>query len=132
MVPKAVDELLRWIPHKHGVGQPRIATVDIEVGGARIAAGDIVYVSYVAANWDEEVYPEPGRIDFERQGPPHVAFGHGPHFCVGPLLARMESEVLLATLADRLPGLRLAIPADRVRWQTEVLIRGPVDLPVAW
>ncbi|MGI5532105.1 cytochrome P450 [Streptomyces syringium] len=132
VVPKAVDELLRWIPHKHGVGQPRIATVDIEVGGARIAAGDIVYVSYVAANWDEEVYPEPGRIDFERQGPPHVAFGHGPHFCVGPLLARMESEVLLSTLADRLPGLRLAIPADRVQWQTEVLIRGPVDLPVAW
>ncbi|MET9645500.1 cytochrome P450 [Streptomyces syringium] len=132
VVPKAVDELLRWIPHKHGIGQPRIATVDIEVGGAQITAGDIVYVSYVAANWDEEVYPEPDRIDFDRQGPPHVAFGHGPHFCVGPLLARMESEVLLSTLADRLPGLRLAIPADQVPWQTEVLIRGPVELPVAW
>ncbi|GGR28269.1 cytochrome P450 [Streptomyces netropsis] len=132
VVPKAVDELLRWIPHKHGIGQPRIATVDVEVGGSQIAAGDIVYVSYVAANWDEEVYPDPDRIDFDRQGPPHVAFGHGPHFCVGPLLARMESEVLLSTLARRLPELRLAIPADQVRWQTEVLIRGPIDLPVAW
>ncbi|NJP81328.1 cytochrome P450, partial [Streptomyces sp. AA8] len=94
--------------------------------------GEFVYVSYVAANWDEQVYPDPGRIDVDRQGPPHVAFGHGPHFCVGPMLARMESELLLATLARRLPTMRLATPQAEVRWQTEVLIRGPVALPVTW
>lgn len=132
LVPRAVEELLRWIPHKHGVGQPRIATEDVKVGGVVIRRGEFVYVSYVAANWDEQVYPDPGRIDFDRQGPPHVAFGYGPHFCVGPLLARMESEVLLSTLVRRLPTIRLAIPQTRVRWQTEVLIRGPVDLPVTW
>ncbi|MFC5148250.1 cytochrome P450 [Streptomyces aureoversilis] len=132
LVPQAVEELLRWIPHKHGVGQPRIATEDVEVGGVLIRQGDFVYVSYVAANWDEQVYPDPGRIDVDRQGPPHVAFGHGPHFCVGPMLARMESELLLATLARRLPTMRLATPRTQVRWQTEVLIRGPVDLPVTW
>ncbi|MEH6373482.1 cytochrome P450 [Streptomyces sp. KLMMK] len=132
LVPQAVEELLRWIPHKHGVGQPRIATEDVEVGGVLVRQGEFVYVSYVAANWDEQVYPDPGRIDVDRQGPPHVAFGHGPHFCVGPMLARMESELLLATLARRLPTMRLATPRTEVRWQTEVLIRGPVDLPVTW
>lgn len=132
LVPRAVEELLRWIPHKHGVGQPRIATQDVEVGGVLIRDGEFVYVSYVAANWDEQVYPDPERIDVERQGPPHLAFGHGPHYCVGPLLARMESEVLLSTLINRLPDLRLALPPEQVRWQTDVLIRGPVDLPVTW
>ncbi|MCQ8771615.1 cytochrome P450 [Streptomyces telluris] len=132
LVPQAVEELLRWIPHKHGVGQPRVATEDVEVGGVLIRQGEFVYVSYVAANWDEQVYPDPGRIDVDRQGPPHVAFGHGPHFCVGPMLARMESELLLATLARRLPTMRLATPQAEVRWQTEVLIRGPVALPVTW
>ncbi|MFD9818937.1 cytochrome P450 [Streptomyces violascens] len=132
LVPQAVEELLRWIPHKHGVGQPRIATQDVEVGGLLIRDGEFVYVSYVAANWDELVYPDPERIDVERQGPPHLAFGHGPHYCVGPLLARMESEVLLSTLINRLPDLRLALPPEQVRWQTNVLIRGPVDLPVTW
>lgn len=104
LVPKAVEELLPWIPHKHGVGQPRIATEDVEVGGVMIRVGEFVYVSYVAANWDPQVYPDPGRIDFERQGPPHLAFGHGPHYCVGPQLARMESEVLLSTLISRFAG----------------------------
>jgi biflaviolin synthase len=132
MMSRAVEELLRWIPHKHGLGQPRIATADVEIGGVPIREGEFVYVSYVTANWDERVFPDPGRIDFDRQGPPHLAFGNGPHHCVSPLLARMESEVLLSTLVNRLPELRLAIPAEQVRWQTDVLIRGPIALPVTW
>ncbi|MEV6250356.1 cytochrome P450 [Streptomyces sp. NPDC051742] len=131
-VPQAVDELLRWVPHKHGVGQPRIATEDVRVGEALVREGEYVYVSYVAANWDERVYPQAGDIDFDRQGPRHLAFGNGPHFCVGPLLARMEAEVLLSTLTARLPTLRLSVPHDRVPWQTDILIRGPRTLPVTW
>ncbi|MGI5478740.1 cytochrome P450 [Streptomyces lavendofoliae] len=131
-VPAAVEELLRWVPHKHGVGQPRVATEDVEVGGVRIRRGDAVYVSYVAANWDESCYPEPDRIDIDRQGPPHLAFGHGPHHCVAPLLARMEAELLLTALVERLPELRLAVDPGEVVWQKDVLIRGPVGLPVTW
>ncbi|GHE90906.1 biflaviolin synthase CYP158A2 [Streptomyces longispororuber] len=131
-VPRAVTELFRWVPHKHGVGQPRVATEDVVVGGEVIREGEYVYVSYVAANWDARVYPDPGRIDFDRQGPPHLAFGHGPHFCVGPLLAQVEAEVLLAGLTERLPSLRLAVPVAEVPWQTRVLIRGPEALPVRW
>ncbi|MFD3518467.1 cytochrome P450 [Streptomyces sp. NPDC058657] len=132
LMPRAVEELLRWIPHKHGVGQPRIATKDVRVGGVLVRAGEFVYVSYVAANRDERVYPVPDRIDLDREGPPHLAFGHGPHFCIGPLLARTESEILLTTLLTRWPGLGLAVPAEEVPWQTEVLIRGPEALPVRW
>ncbi|MFI8320665.1 cytochrome P450 [Streptomyces sp. NPDC085529] len=131
-VPAAVEELLRWIPHKHGVGQPRVATEDVEVGGVEIRRGEAVYVSYVAANWDESHYPDPGRVDIDRQGPPHLAFGHGPHHCVAPLLARLEAELLLSTLVERLPDLRLAVDAGEVEWQKDVLIRGPVGLPVTW
>ncbi|MFI0989175.1 cytochrome P450 [Streptomyces exfoliatus] len=131
-VPQAVDELLRWVPHKHGVGQPRIATENVRVGEALVREGEYVYVSYVAANWDERVYPQAGDIDFDREGPRHLAFGNGPHFCVGPLLARMEAEVLLSTLTARLPTLRLSVPRDRIPWQTDILIRGPRTLPVTW
>lgn len=129
-VPAAVEELLRWIPHKDGVGQPRVATEDVEVGGVRIRRGEAVYVSYVAANWDEACYPEPGRIDIDRQGRPHLAFGCGAHHCVAPLLARLEAELLLTTLVERLPDLRLAVDPGEVIWQKNVLIRGPVGLPV--
>lgn len=132
LAPQAVEELLRWIPHKNGIGQPRIATEDIEVGGVLIRTGEYVYVSYVAANWDDHAYHQPQHIDLHRQGPPHMAFGHGPHFCMGPALARMEAEILLTTLPGRFPSLRLAIPAAQVQWQTSALIRGPVALPVTW
>jgi biflaviolin synthase len=132
LVPQAVEELLRWVPHKHAVGQPRIATQDVEVGGRLIRAGEFVYVSFVAANRDGTVYPDPDRIDFDRQGPPHLAFGHGPHYCVAPMLARMESELLLSHLVTRYPDLALAVRPEQVRWQRDVVIRGPVDLPVRW
>ncbi|GHH57449.1 cytochrome P450 [Streptomyces candidus] len=128
-VPAAVEELLRWIPHKHGVGQARIATEDVEVGGVLIRRGEAVYVSYVAANWDERCYPGPHRIDIDREGPPQLAFGHGPHHCLAPLLARMGAELLLTT---RLPDLRLATDPEDVLWQKDVLIRGPIALPVTW
>ncbi|MFV0131665.1 cytochrome P450 [Streptomyces sp. HMX112] len=131
-VPAAVEELLRWIPHKHGVGQARIATEDVEVGGVLIRRGEAVYVSYVAANWDEQGYPEPHRIDIDRKGPPHLAFGYGPHHCLAPLLARLEAELLLTTLLTRLPDLRLATDPSNVPWQKDVLIRGPEALPVTW
>ncbi|GAA0529870.1 biflaviolin synthase CYP158A2 [Saccharopolyspora subtropica] len=132
LVPRAVEELLRYVPHKRGVGQPRVATEDVEIRGVRIRAGEAVYVSYVAANWDEEVFADPGRVDVDREEIPHLAFGHGPHYCMGPLLARMEEQVLLEGLLDRLAGVRLAVPVEQVPWQRDALIRRPVALPVTW
>ncbi|CAL9606801.1 Biflaviolin synthase CYP158A2 [Streptomyces sp. enrichment culture] len=130
--PGAIEELLRYIPHRSAVGLSRIALEDVTVAGARIRAGDAVYVSYLAANRDPDVFPDPERIDFGRSPNPHVAFGYGPHFCVGAMLARLESELLVDALADRFPGLRLAVPAEEVRFRQGALIRGPESMPVTW
>ncbi|MBC9715082.1 cytochrome P450 [Streptomyces sp. TRM66268-LWL] len=130
--PGAIDELLRYIPHRNSVGLSRIAMEDVTVAGVEIAAGDAVYVSYLAANRDPEVFPDPDTIDFTRSPNPHVAFGHGPHYCVGGMLARLESELIIGTLLDRLPDLALAVPEDELRWRPGALIRGPEGLPVTW
>ncbi|MER6124566.1 cytochrome P450 [Streptomyces sp. NPDC001795] len=130
--PQAIDELLRYIPHRSAVGLSRIAMEDVEIRGVRIRAGDPVYVSYLAANRDPDVFPDPGTIDLTRNPNPHVAFGFGPHYCPGGMLARLESELLVDALLDRLPGLRLAVPPDQVPFKKGALIRGPEALPVAW
>ncbi|WP_309052841.1 cytochrome P450 [Streptomyces sp.] len=132
LLPQAVDELLRYIPHRNAVGLSRIAMEDVEVGGVTIPAGDPVYVSYLTANRDPDVFPEPDRLDFDRAYNPHVAFGHGPHYCPGSALARIESEILLDSLWTRFPDLRLAVPEEELRWQRGALIRGPETLPVTW
>ncbi|MFE9609552.1 cytochrome P450 [Streptomyces sp. NPDC006012] len=130
--PRAIDELLRYVPHRNAVGLSRIALADVEVGGVRIRAGDPVYVSYLAANRDPDVFPDPDAVDFDRSPNPHVAFGSGPHYCPGGLLARLESELLVDVLLDRVPSLRLAVEPDRVPFRKGALIRGPEALPVTW
>ncbi|MFE5600670.1 cytochrome P450 [Streptomyces coelicoflavus] len=128
----ALDELLRWISHRTSVGLARIALEDVEVHGTRITAGEPVYVSYLAANRDPDVFPDPDRIDLDREPNPHLAYGNGHHFCTGAVLARMQTELLVDTLLDRLPGLRLAVPADQVAWRRKTMIRGPRTLPCTW
>ncbi|MGW4775059.1 cytochrome P450 [Streptomyces filamentosus] len=132
LLPQAVDELLRWIPHRNGVGLPRIATEDVEVGGVLIRAGEAVYASYLTANRDPEVFADPDVLDFDRTGTGHLSFGHGPHHCMGAMLTRMESEVMLATLLARYPELRLAGRPEDVPFQSKGLIRGPRELYVTW
>jgi biflaviolin synthase len=127
-----IDEMLRHIPHRSTVGLARVALEDVELAGHRITAGEPVYVSYLAANRDPEVYPEPDSIDPDRDPRPHLAFGNGPHYCTGAVLARLQTELLIDTLLDRLPGLRLAVPPEEVRWRRKTLIRGPQTLPVTW
>ncbi|MEU3860721.1 cytochrome P450 [Streptomyces sp. NPDC028722] len=130
--PRAIDELLRYIPHRNAVGLSRIALEDVEIQGVRIRAGDAVYVSYLAANRDPDVFPEPETIDFARSPNPHVSFGFGPHYCPGGMLARLEEELLMDALLDRVADLRLAVPPDRVPFRRGALIRGPEALPVTW
>ncbi|GAA5052405.1 cytochrome P450 [Streptomyces similanensis] len=127
-----LDELLRHIPHRSTVGLARIAREDVELHGVRIAAGEPVYVSYLAANRDPAVFPDPDRIDPDRAAAPHLSFGNGPHYCTGAVLARLQTELLVDTLLDRLPGLRLAVPAAQVAWRRKTMIRGPRTLPVTW
>ncbi|GGN83728.1 biflaviolin synthase CYP158A1 [Streptomyces albiflavescens] len=130
--PAAIDELLRYIPHRTAVGLPRVALEDVVIQGVRIRAGDPVYVSYLAANRDPDVFPDPDRIDVDRDAGAHMAFGNGPHYCTGAVLCRMQIELLIDTLLERCPDLRLAVPADEVPFRQRTMIRGPISLPIAW
>ncbi|MEU8549725.1 cytochrome P450 [Streptomyces roseoverticillatus] len=133
LLPAAVEELLRFIPYRQGVGIPRQATEDVELDGVTIRAGETVHVSYLAANRDELVYDRPDELDLERRdAPAHLTFGHGTHHCLGARLARMELQVAIGALLARFPALRLAVPAEEVRWNTGSIWRFPLALPVAW
>ncbi|GAA2639017.1 cytochrome P450 [Streptomyces axinellae] len=133
LLPKALEELLRYIPFRQGVGIPRVAQEDVEVGGQLIQAGDMVHVSYLTANRDGLAYERPDELDFERQEPAgHMTFGYGSHHCLGSHLARMTLQVSIGTLIARFPDLRLAVPEDEVRWNTVSIWRHPLTLPVTW
>ncbi|MFJ7151781.1 cytochrome P450 [Streptomyces sp. NPDC100445] len=132
LLPRAVDELFRYVPHRNGVGIPRIAVEDVTVGGELIRAGEVVYNAYVVANRDPEVFPDPDALDFDRENRAHLAFGHGPHHCLAAVMARMEAEVMIGTVLTRFPGIRLAVPPQEVEFQRQGLIRGPRTLPVTW
>ena len=132
LLPQAIEELLRFIPHRNAVGMPRVAVEDVTVGTTTIRKGEAVYVSYLAANRDPRCFADPDRMDFDRSPNPHVAFGHGPHYCAGSPLARMEQQVMLRGLLDRFPHLRLAVAPREIVWRRGELIRGPAALPVAW
>ena len=144
LVPAAVEESLRLEPAAAVVD--RYATADTRLGGAGIRAGDQVTVSITGANRDPAVFADPDLFDVRRANAGrHLAFAHGPHFCLGAHLARLEAQVAVETLLARLPRLRLdpgypsaprglvfrKPPALRVRWDYARLIgRRPQFGPV--
>ncbi|MFF4532653.1 cytochrome P450 [Streptomyces sp. NPDC001407] len=133
LLPQAIEELLRFIPFRQGVGIPRVALEDVDLDGVTIEAGDTVHVSYLTANRDEMIYEHPDELDFERKDPAvHMAFGYGSHHCLGSHMARMVLQVSIGTLLNRFPELRLAVPAEEVQWNTVSIWRYPLALPVAW
>ncbi|MFE3764807.1 cytochrome P450 [Streptomyces sp. NPDC059104] len=132
LVPTAVEELLRVVPLWSSVGPTRIATEDIEIGGVTIRAGEAVVYSLASANRDESVFEDADALALDRETNPHIAFGQGPHYCLGAPLARAELQCALEALTSRLPGLRLAVPAPDLAWHEGMLVRGLVELPVTW
>ncbi|MFI6683933.1 cytochrome P450 [Streptomyces sp. NPDC050485] len=129
LIANAVEELLRFVPLGSGAGQPRYATEDVEVGGTLVRAGTPVLVATGAANRDALRFTGPGVLDIAREGNQHLGFGHGVHHCLGAPLARLELQEALSALITRFPGLK---PAGDVTWKSEMLVRGPRVMPVAW
>ncbi|WP_327434700.1 MULTISPECIES: cytochrome P450 [unclassified Streptomyces] len=127
-----LQEMLRHIPFRKGVGIPRVALEDVELDGVRIRAGDFVHVSYLTANRDPERFPDSHVLDPDRPYQPHMTFGWGGHRCIAVPLAMAELEVAIGRLLERFPGLRLAVPPEEVRWDTETIRRFPLELPVTW
>ncbi len=127
LVPAAIEESLRLEPAAAVVD--RYATRDVSLAGASIARGDLVTVSLTAANRDPAVFEnpdvfDPSRPDLRKQ----LAFAHGPHFCLGADLARLETRIAVETVLDRLPGIALAEPAA----PSGLVFRKPVAVPARW
>ncbi|MGW7555701.1 cytochrome P450 [Streptomyces rimosus] len=130
LLPGAVEEFLRYVPAMNGVVVLQ-ATEDFELGGQTIRAGDAVLPALASANRDETVFDEPERLDVCRRPNPHIAFGRGPHNCIGAHLARAELTVGLETLLDRFPHLRLA-EGHSPTWDDASPSKSPLTLPVSW
>jgi cytochrome P450 len=131
VIESAVEELLRFVPLGHA-GLPFAASADLEFGGVRMCKGDLVFVSKLSANRDESAFERAGELDLLRSPNNHIAFSHGPHYCLGAGLARMEMQVAFGTLFTRLPGLRLAVDESELTWRAGSIQRGPESLPVTW
>jgi cytochrome P450 len=128
LLPAAVEEFLRYESPVE-ISTFRITTEAVEIGGTLVPAGEIVVVSLLSANRDEERFPDAAKLRLDRAANPHVAFGHGIHYCLGAPLARLEANVAFGKLLTRLPGLRLASDEEPGR-RPGLLMRGFQTLPV--
>jgi cytochrome P450 len=127
LLPVAADEMLRWWTPV--MTFRRTAAEDCEVGGQPIRSGEKIVVSFTSANRDETVFADPDRFDIRRQPNPHLVFGHGPHFCLGAHLARVQMRALFAEVLARTSALTAAGPPSYLRSNFQ---RGVKRLPVAW
>ncbi len=127
----AVEEMLR-LDAPLGTSLMRFATVDLEIGGVRVAPGELVLVALGAIGRDPDRFPDPDVLEPARGDRGHLSFGFGVHHCVGAPLARLEGRIAVRELLRRLPGLRLAVPVERLQWRPSMLMRGLRHLPVSF
>ncbi|WP_151769946.1 cytochrome P450 [Streptomyces abyssomicinicus] len=129
LIRGAVEELARYDTVTQAI--VRVVAQDVEIGGRTLAEGELVYLFLGATNRDPERFEDPDRLDLSRPGNRHLSFGHGPHFCLGGPLAKLQAEVAVGTLVRRLPGLR---PADGAApdWRPNPLQRRLTALPVTY
>ncbi|SFR24015.1 Cytochrome P450 [Lentzea waywayandensis] len=134
LIPAAVEELLRHVNlfATDTTGFHRIAAEDLELGGQKIAKGDAVFFVLSSANRDEDVFENPRQLDIDRASNPHIAFGHGVHYCLGKQLGRMEMAIAIEGLTRRFPDLRLAVPYEDLLWHQGEINHSLVSLPVTW
>jgi cytochrome P450 len=126
-IPAAVEELLRWETPVMAV--PRVLKQEIEMHGVKIAKGEMVTLLIGASNVDGAQFEDPERVDFDRERNKHLAFGGGPHRCLGSHLARMELEVALEVWHQRIPDYRVK-PGETPRYSPG--IREVQYLPIVW
>ena len=127
LVETAVEELLRWVsPIKN---MARTVTKTVELHGETLRQGDQVMLFYPSANRDSRVFTDPDVLDVRRNPNPHLAFGFGPHFCLGASLARLELKIMFEELLARLPDIRLASD-EQLEFRASNFISGPESMPV--
>jgi len=130
LIKPAVEELLRYCSPVD-LATERYAREDITIGDVTIPRGEMVLGVLGSANRDERLFANPDRLDITRDPNRHLAFGHGIHFCLGAPLARLEGQIAINTLLQRVPNLRLKQAPETLRWRKELFLRGLEQLPVA-
>lgn len=131
LIGSLLDELLRF-DSPVGIATFRYSTEALTLGGTTIPQGAPVLIAPGAADRDPGRFPDPDRLDPDRDAAGHLAFGHGIHRCIGAPLARAEGEIALGTVLSRFPRLRLDIPTEQLEWRHTRLMRGLRSLPVSW
>ena len=138
LVSQVLEEILRLplpvpVPDTgRASGLPRYANADIVLDDVTIHAGELVLLDLQGANLDPRRFPAPDTFDLARAANAHMTFGHGPHYCIGAPLARIELQAVFGTLFQRFPTLRLAMPAEQLRPRSHLLTGGLTALPVTW
>jgi cytochrome P450 len=132
MIPAAIEELMRYVRLGGGLPPARMTTEDVQLGGVTIRAGEVVMPLFATANRDPSVFSDPDRFDVSRVPGNHLAFGAGVHHCLGAQLARLELQEAFGGLLSRLPELRLAVPAEELRFKPGMALHSLRELPVRW
>ena len=128
LMKSCVEEMLRFeSPLQRDM---KVASVDLLLGGQEVRAGDLVWAMLGAANRDPAQFTHPDAFDAGRIDNRHLAFGHGPHFCLGAPLARLEAAVALDRVLRRLPRLRL--DTEAIAWRHDYALRGPLAVQVGF
>lgn len=125
LIPALVEEAIRWVtPVKHFM---RTAAADCEINGHQFRSGDWIMLSYMSANRDESVFSDPFEFRVDRSSNQQVAFGYGPHVCVGQHLAKLEMTILFEELLPRIRTLELN---GEGAWTQSNFVSGPKRLPI--
>jgi cholest-4-en-3-one 26-monooxygenase len=129
LLPGAVEEMLRWVSPIRNMC--RTATRDTELRGQAVRRGQKLMLLYPSANRDEDVFELPEEFDIRRSPNEHLAFGIGPHFCLGNRLARVEMLTMFDRLLDRMPDIHL-VNDDPAQVRPANFVSGIESLPVAY
>ncbi|MFJ9442302.1 cytochrome P450 [Kitasatospora sp. NPDC101235] len=133
LIRGAVEELARYDTVTQAI--VRVVAEDLRIGGRTLREGELVYLFLASTNRDPERFEDPERLDLSRPGNRHLSFGHGPHFCLGGPLAKLQAEVAIGTLVRRFPQLRLADEAAggaALEWRPNPLQRRLSALPLTY
>ncbi|MEU5032242.1 cytochrome P450 [Streptomyces milbemycinicus] len=133
-LPKAIDELLRFVPLTATGGiTPRLTTAEVELSNGKVLpAGVVVLPAVATANRDPDVFEDGDRLDLAREQNPHLAFSTGIHYCLGAQLARIELQEAFRAIMERMPEVRLAVPESELRLKPASILRGLESLPITW
>jgi cytochrome P450 len=130
IMPQAIDELMRF-DGGVGVATFRFTSEEMQVADTLIPENQILALSILSAHRDDRRFPDANSLDLNRRPNGVLGFGHGPHFCIGQPLAKIQTDVALTQLLSRFPDLRMTADPSTFRWENSTLLRGLLKLPTA-